>query len=130
MFGREELPSSDPPDEKGVRDAELDDGVQLLSPLLQEFIQLQEKTPSSEGQRRSQGEGEMLEQPLTYHFSLLHRAWEAIEEEAILAWRGVKVVLYQLHHHLVAHLQRAETGAHSGGTPQFYTQLSPELLYP
>lgn len=64
----------------------------------------------------------MLEQPLLYHFSLLHCAWEAVQEEAVLAGRGVEVVLYQLHHHLVAHLQRAEMGAWSGGISQFYTQ--------
>lgn len=75
-------PSSDSPDQQGVRDAELNDGVQLFSPLLQELIQ---------------------------HFSLLHRAWEAVQEEAVLAGRGVKVVLNQLHHHLITHLRRGET---------------------
>lgn len=125
-FGRKGLPSSDSPDEQGVGDAELNDGVQLLSPLLQELIQLQQKTPSSEGQRYSQGTPVSMEggdagadpkQELTYHFGLLHCAWEAIQEEAILAGRGVKVVLNQLHHHFIAHLQRREMGVWSGGTP-------------
>lgn len=56
-------------------------------------------------------------QDLTYHFGLLHRAWEAIQEEAILTGRGVEVVLNQLHHHLIAHLQRGETGQE--GQPDF-----------
>lgn len=129
VLGKEELPSCDSPDKQGVRDAELNDGIQLLSPLLQELIQLQQKTLSSEGQRHSQGtpvsrEGEDVgavpEQELKYHFGLLHRAWEAVQEEAVFAGRGVEVVLNQLHHHLIAHLQREERQVHGQkGHPSF-----------
>lgn len=68
------------------------------------------------------------EQQLKYHFSLLHCAWEAIQQEAILAGRSVEVVLNQLHHHLIAHLQRGEMGAWSEQTAGIYTQLSTQQL--
>lgn len=45
---------------------------------------------------------------LTHHLSLLHRAREAVQEEAVLAGRGVQVVLDQLHHHLVTHLRNGD----------------------
>lgn len=53
----------------------------------------------------------MLEQPpkqgVPYHLCLFHCAWEAVQEEPVLAGRGVQVVLNQLHHHLITHLQRS-----------------------
>lgn len=116
-IGREGLPSSDPPDQQGVGNAELNDGVELLSPFLQELIQLQQQTPTSEGLReqgplvlREGGAGAAPEQGgTTYHLRLFHRAGEAVQEEPVLAGRGVQVVLNQLHHHLIAHLQRGDT---------------------
>lgn len=67
-MGEKDLPPGDSPDQQGVRNAELDDRVQLLSPLVQELIQLQEKVPTSAGERQRSWcprREEMLEQQLT-----------------------------------------------------------------
>lgn len=57
---------------------------------------------------------------LTHHLSLLHRAREAVQEEAVLAGRGVQVVLDQLHHHLVTHLRNGDGHALISHTEPLY----------
>lgn len=71
------------------------------------------KTPTSEGLREKgllvlrEGVADAApKQELPYHLCLFHCAWEAVQEEPILAGRGVQVVLNQLYHHLITHLQR------------------------